>query len=84
VEPASSQYPIAAGAPCAIGAEASKASRILMQIAYHEPKKKKQFFLEEKPQKTSALDAIPSVSTVVQVHAQKSFGSFLQKRTCLF
>jgi hypothetical protein len=46
---------------------------------------RKQFFSEEKNQKTFALDAIPDlpamVRTYVQAQGQKSFGSFLQKRT---
>jgi hypothetical protein len=46
---------------------------------------RKQFFSEEKNQKTFAPDAIPNVSgmasTYVQAQEQKSFGSFLQKRT---
>jgi hypothetical protein len=46
---------------------------------------RKQFFSEEKNQKTFALDAIPNVSTMAstlpRAQEQKSFGSFLQKRT---
>jgi hypothetical protein len=48
---------------------------------------RKQFFSEEKNQKTFAFDAIPDVSdmarTFVQAQEPKSFGSFLQKRTLL-
>jgi hypothetical protein len=46
----------------------------------------KQFFSEEKNQKTFVFNAIPNVprmaSIFPQAHEQKSFGSFLQKRTC--
>jgi hypothetical protein len=48
----------------------------------------KQFFFEKKNQKTFAFDAIPVVSamtsTLPQAQSQKSFGSFLQKRTASF
>jgi sulfite reductase beta subunit-like hemoprotein len=46
---------------------------------------KKQFFSAEKNQKTFAFNAILQLTamarTVVQAQGQKSFGSFLQKRT---
>jgi hypothetical protein len=55
---------------------------------FHRPQVRREFFSEEKNQKTFAFDAIPDLSGLarndVQAQGKKSFGSFLQKRTFFF